>query len=216
MSSLRAIGIAAALAVLSVASVASAQATPFIVAPGSPLEIGFTVPHPLPTITCCGGTYPMDLIDFSFRAMNVIVPFATEALSWALYNGSTLLGVSDNHETPFATIFQSATSLYHPSGLGDNGVVVDWSSFTDGSILGRVVLTLSDGEFSFNATDLVADLGLGSVNGGTFGMGPFLDLTLVSPPNIPEAPTLALIGFGLLGLAGMRVLRPPSPSDAGE
>jgi hypothetical protein len=54
------------------------------------------------------------------------------------------------------------------------------------------------------AVNQICALGAGA---GTEYLGPFTTITSVTVGTIPEPSTIALFGFGLLGCAGMRVLR---------
>lgn len=168
-----------------------ANAGTLVVTPQSGIAIDFTVPYPTPTIGCCLGgpivQYPPDLVDFEFKGIQIVAPFADSA---RLYNGQTLLGIYNNTGNSPPAFFMSPTSLLTTSG--DPPAVIDFSSFLNGTIQGRLIITLTKGSFLFtDQSSVTGQLGLGSVNKGTYGDGGLVTITSVT--TIPAEALVALL-----------------------
>ncbi len=178
---------------LAIAVSPSARSSSIVVGPQTTIEIDFTVPYPTPTISCCLGgpiiQYPPDLVDFEFSGIQVLSPLADSA---SLYNGQTLLGTYINSGQSPPALFVSPTSLF--TTVGDPPSVIDFSSFLNGTIQGRLLITLTKGSFLYTDQSSVrGQLGLGSVNEGSFGDGGLVTITSVTFSPAPAAELAALL-----------------------
>lgn len=168
-----------------------AHAGTIVVTPQSGVAIDFTVPYHTQTIGCCLGgpiiQYAPDLVDFEFKGIRIISPFADSA---RLYNGQTLLGIYNNTGNSPPAFFMSPTSLF--TTAGDPSAVIDFSSFLNGTIQGRLIITLTKGSFLFtDQSSVTGQLGLGSVNRGTYGDGGLVTITSVT--SIPAEALATLL-----------------------
>lgn len=148
---------------------------------------------------------------------NLNVFFRTANNSQVL-SGLGPLGFPDNDaigEGSFAVLFDFDQSEFGFDLLGGNGgsAFVDFFK-RDGSLISSITLTtLSDQSFAFARDGGIKDIaGISIYNNDPFGIA-FDNLVhdvpgVTGPPNpIPEPTTVALLGIGLVGLAGAEFRR---------
>jgi hypothetical protein len=176
-----------------------------IVNPSLGLEVDFTVSHPATPINGPLSPYPPDLIYFD--VVDIVPKVPTLGLhSTFLFDGATQLGVVTNSSFSELGIFITASDAFFAGPNRQS--VIDFSSILNGTIDGRLILTVTDGSFTFTDQSQVRGwLGLGGP-GGTFGVGDRVNITSVrnvALASVPEPSSLALLGLGILCLGFLRL-----------
>jgi len=118
-------------------------------------------------------------------------------ITYSLYNGGSLLGVFSQAPSPtFLTgTFASSTNILNVFPT----TVVPFTSINNGSIAGKIVVTVTGGTITFNQSDLVFYDAKSTAANSYLPLG---DLTNISyAVSAPEPNSWTLIGLGLVGLA---------------
>jgi hypothetical protein len=137
--------------------------------------------------------------------VNIVEPYAT--ITGSLYDGATLLGTATStngaghtgiysfHPVPVS--WKTATSPYNPDawlGPGNEPAIVDFTSLHDGTIVGRIDITIDAGRIEFDYADIGLSTMFATYSNGGSSIPPNPRITSIrlipELPGDPEPPTL--------------------------
>jgi hypothetical protein len=158
------------------------------------IEFSMTgTPNPIPN--GAGGLSPPDVLILSINEsdlINIVEPVGLHTST--LYDGDTQLGsMTNNINGVSPTVlagdaWRTEESLYRGGPPGGRDVVIEFSSLLDGTIQGRIELTIEQGRFSFDPETIQPDLTLGLGSGvGIYG------------PENPSSIVISRIGAESIG-----------------
>lgn len=139
-------------------------------------------------------------------------------ISVSLFNGGSLLGTYTQTSSQFFVVgFESPGGLFTvPLFNGPPPTRVDFSSFNDGSIVGRLVLTVTGGTITFNINDLILTAAASASSNSYSSQNDLRNITYTAS-SVPEPDSAALLLLGIVLLLVMRrrlnapaSVRPPS------
>ena len=151
-----------------------AQASPITFLPGDILEIRFSLPGPPPQLQYPDGTYSdVDVFVAAISNSNqlfILDPVVSHTAE--LFNGSVSLGIIEDtfggattgNANLEAGIWESPKSLFNNCCPPNREQTIDFSSFLDGSIDGRVQFQISSGSFVVDLDTLLPFFSIGLIS----------------------------------------------------